>query len=188
MLPQNTHQRRTSLRLAGYDYTQAGAYFVTMCAYGRECIFGHVSGEHMILNQLGRIVQEEWVRSGELRAEIELDVHVVMPNHVHGIVVINPEDDVVKKARLRKGHQDSSGSSQQKGMMKRSLGSFIAGFKSAVTKRSKALSDQSQQSVWQQNYYDHIIRNDDDLIRVREYIINNPAHWHKDRFHPVFGP
>ena len=187
MLPQNAYKRRTTLRLPGYDYTQAGAYFVTMCTYGQECILGHVSDETMILNQLGQIVDEEWMRSGELRAEIDVDVHVIMPNHLHGIVVINPEDHMVKKARLRKEHHDLSGSSQKSGLMKKSLGSFIAGFKSAVTKRSKALSEKSQKSVWQRNYYDHIIRNDDDLVRVREYIINNPAHWHKDRFHPVFG-
>ena len=81
------HHRR-SIRLQGYDYTRAGAYFITICTQGRECLFGEIVDGEMILNELGRIVQEEWKKTPAIRREMELDAFVVMPDHIHGIVII----------------------------------------------------------------------------------------------------
>lgn len=86
MSDQPNERHRRSLRLKGYDYSQAGAYFVTVCAYGKECLFGEVESGLMRLNEYGEIVASEWIRSAELRLEIECGEFVVMPNHFHGIV------------------------------------------------------------------------------------------------------
>ena len=183
----NTHLlpgNRRSIRLNGYDYTQAGAYFVTICVRDRRCLFGHIHNGTMVLNPLGQTVQEEWIQSADIRREIELDVFIVMPNHLHGVVVLsNPEDRPSKKAlpfKTQNSRMPMQPASQ-------SLGSFIAGFKASVTKRYKCLAGAGCAQVWQCNYHDHIIRNEDDLRVIREYVAMNPVCWEKDTFHPVFG-
>ncbi|MFP4393564.1 MAG: transposase [Desulfohalobiaceae bacterium] len=181
--------RRKSIRLSEYDYSQPGAYFVTICAYNRYCIFGHIADERMILNQLGLIVQEEWERTAEIRKEIQLDAYVIMPNHLHGIVIIHPKDTPGGASGARPSSPETSESarSKPKSLAKKSLGAMIAGVKSAVTKRQKLLNKCLYHPVWQRNYYEHIIRNESDLNMIREYISSNPSCWEKDRLHPVFG-
>jgi REP element-mobilizing transposase RayT len=176
---------RKSIRLPGYDYAQSGAYFVTLCTHKHRCLFGRIVEEKMVLNHLGHIVQEEWVRSADIRKEIDLDAYVVMPNHIHGIVFIDSyrvAEEVNDSFQEKKAHV-----SQQKGPTKKSLSSMVAGFKSAVTKRQRALAGQTKESVWQRNYYEHIIRNDVEFQMVREYIVTNPISWERDKLHPVFG-
>ena len=176
------HHRR-SIRLKGYDYTQAGAYFVTLCVQGRECLLGAVTAGEMILNELGQIVREEWERSSEIRREIELDEFVVMPNHTHGIVWIIETDDVRASVRPpQPAPVRAHGRAPQRAP--KSLGSFVAGFKSAATKRINEQRGMPGVPVWQRNYYEHIIRNDADLQRIREYIVNNPLKWDLDQLHP----
>jgi putative transposase len=179
------HHRR-SIRLRGYDYTQAGAYFVTLCVQGRECLFGTGAAGEMILIELGQIVQEEWKRSSEIRREIELDEFVVMPNHTHGIVWIVEMNDV--RAHGRPPQPGSTPLVRADGRppqrAPKSLGSFVAGFKSAATKRINEQRGMPGVPVWQHNYYEHIIRNDADLQRIREYIANNPLKWELDQLHP----
>jgi REP element-mobilizing transposase RayT len=194
------HHRR-SIRLRGYDYTQAGAYFVTLCAQGRECLFGTITAGETILNELGQIVQEEWKRSSEIRREIELDEFVVMPNHMHGIIWILESDDVRADGRppqpgsaplvLMDGRVPQPGGApivradgRPPQRAPKSLGSFVAGFKSAATKRINEQRGMPSVPVWQRNYYEHIIRNDADLQRIREYIFNNPLKWELDQLHP----
>jgi REP element-mobilizing transposase RayT len=181
------HYRR-STRLKGYDYTQAGAYFVTLCTQGRECLFGAVVAGGMILNELGQIVYEEWKRSSEIRREIELDEFVVMPNHMHGVIWILESDDVRAgdvRAHGRASDVRADGRPPQSPQRApKSLGSFVAGFKSAVTKRINEQRGTPGVPVWQRNYYEHIIRNDADLRRIREYIVNNPLKWELDQLHP----
>ena len=176
---------RRSIRLPGYNYAQPGAYFVTLCTHKRRCLFGRIVEEKMVLNHLGRIVQEEWVRSANMRSEIDLDVYVIMPNHVHGIVFIHSY--TIAEEKNDSSREKEPYAPPQKGPAKKSLSSMIAGFKSSVTKRQKELAGQTKESVWQRNYYEHIIRNDDDLQMVREYITTNPICWEKDKLHPVFG-
>jgi REP element-mobilizing transposase RayT len=168
----NKHHRR-STRLQGYDYTQNGGYFVTICTAQRECLFGHISAEgEMIQNPIGAIVEEEWLRSAELRSQIILDTFVVMPNHFHAIVMIIDDQKVQSSTLLQ----------SQKGLSRpaKSLGSMIAGFKSVVTKRVNVLRDTPYAPLWQNNYYDKIIRNEKMLNAIRVYIEANPSNWAYD--------
>jgi REP-associated tyrosine transposase len=167
-----THRRRT-IRLREYDYRQAGAYFITAVAHGRGMLFGEIARGETRLNEFGRIVEEEWQKSSVIRREIELDVFVIMPNHIHGIVNITDVDvGATGRSPLRSGPPA------------RSLGAFVAGFKSAVTKRLNNLRHTPGAPVWQRNYYEHIVRDDGELLRVREYILNNPLDWETDRENP----
>jgi DNA-binding Lrp family transcriptional regulator/REP element-mobilizing transposase RayT len=163
---------RKSLRLSHYDYSQNGAYFITLCTHRRECLFGEIQDGVMVPNDYGRIVIEEWYKSEAIRNEIELDEFVLMPNHIHGILLIDRRGDrLVAQGRTT-------------GPIQKSLSSFIAGFKSSVTKEINALRDSPGTPVWQRNYYEHIIRNEDDLSQTREYIVNNPMQWALDKENP----
>ena len=170
----NEHHRR-SIRLKDYDYTQNGAYVVTICTHGRESLFGDIVDGEMRLNDFGRIVEEEWWRTETIRPEIELDAFVVMPNHIHGIIVIIDGGDVGAHGRAPL---------QKPGVAyrpPRSLGSFVAGFKSAVTKRINAQRDTPNAPVWQRNFYEQVIRNEFTLNEFRGYIVTNPGRWADDR-------
>ena len=185
--------RRTSIRLKGWDYTQPGAYFVTICTHERVPLFGRVVDGEMVLNPYGEIVRDEWFRSAEIRAEIELfpDEFVVMPNHIHGIVWIVATDDPAGYDENARPPVGATGRSPlpPHGPTPRSLGSFIAGFKSAVTKRINQMRGTPGARVWQRNYYEHIIRDERALNAIRRYIIDNPWRWHLDRYNPdATGP
>jgi len=162
------HHRR-STRLKSWDYSWSGWYYVTICAYGKECLFGEIVGDEMRLNSIGRIVEEEWLRTPEVRKEVELDMYVVMPNHLHGIIMIGESVGATQEDPFVGAH--SRAPLQRK---PRSLGSFVAGFKSVTTKRINELRNTLGHPVWQRGFHDHIIRNEADLVRIREYIRNNP--------------
>jgi putative transposase len=166
--------RRRSIRLKDYDYSQAGAYFITICTYNKECLFGKAVNEEMVLNKYGKVVQEEWHRSAEIRREVELDTFVVMPNHIHGVVTIVGAQGL---APLQQDHPIL----QRK---PRSLSTLIWGFKSAVTRRFNDLRGTPYTPVWQRNYYEHVIRNESDLSEIRQYIVKNPLKWDLDRENP----
>ena len=170
------HHRR-SIRLRGYDYRQAGAYFVTVVTHQRQCLFGEIVDGETRVSRYGHTVREEWLRSAEIRCEIELDAFVVMPNHIHGIVVIRHQSTDV-------GAHGRAPLPPAPHRPPRSLGSFVAGFKSATTKRINEIRRTPGLPVWQRNYYEHVIRNDDELNHVRQYIIDNPGHWGEDRENP----
>ncbi|MDJ0636071.1 MAG: transposase [Xenococcaceae cyanobacterium MO_188.B29] len=123
---------RQSIRLPGYDYSQAGAYFITLCAEQRQCIFGDIIDGQMILNQYGAIIADEWQKSSVIRQEIELDTWVVMPNHFHGIVIIN------KNTIGANGCSPLRDVSLPR-MKPKSLSSLMAGFKSITTKKINIL-------------------------------------------------
>ncbi len=171
---------RHSIRLHGYDYSQPGAYFVTLVAARRECVFGEIVGQEMRLNRLGEIVQYEWQRTPHVRREIELGAFVVMPNHFHGIVVISAD------ALLGASAVGATGRSPLRphGPEPRSLGALIAGFKSSVTKQINLLRSTPNLPVWQRNYYEHIIRNAKDWDRIHWYIESNPCMWAMDEENP----
>lgn len=128
----------------------------------------------MRLNDWGRIVQDEWDRSAQIRKEIELDGFVMMPNHVHGIIVIA---DGAGRATSR--------SPLQVGPAKRSVGAFVGGFKAAVSQRINGARGTPGVAVWQRNYFEHVIRDEDSLQRIRQYIGDNPARWEFDRENPT---
>ena len=163
---------RQSIRLKEYDYTQSGAYFVTICTRNRDPLFGVVVNDKMVLNGFGQIVQAEWSRTSEVTADVALDTFVVMPNYLHGILLLDRTDPgglrvgaTRRVARTR--HPTGLGAS--------TLGAIIGQFKSLATKRINTLRGTPGLSAWQRNYYEHVIRSEADLDRVREYIVSNPA-------------
>jgi putative transposase len=198
---------RHSIRLPGYDYASSGAYFVTICVQGGECVLGEVVDGKMQLSEWGQIVYAEWFRSEEIRRELKTDAFVVMPNHVHGIVWIAAEDvrvDGVGRTAVRPydgvpndgaqldgcaaGHEPGRTAGRPYGRVPKSLGSFVAGFKSVVTKQINQLRDMPGVPFWQRNYWEHVVRDEADLNRIREYIENNPARWTDDQLHPDAPP
>jgi REP element-mobilizing transposase RayT len=168
-------RQRRSIRLRDHDYSRPGAYFVTICAAERACLFGVIADDAMYPNAWGEIAAEEWLRSGQIRREIGLDAFVVMPNHVHGIVFIN---EAAVGATGRSPLQPT-------GPPPRSLGALVAGYKSAVTVRVNRARGTPGAPVWQRNYYEHIIRDEAALERIRRYITENPARWPHDRDNPA---
>ncbi len=174
------HHRRSN-RLANYDYSKTGLYFVTLCTRGRECLFGDIINGEMILNDFGRIVQEEWCRSGTIRQEIELGEYIIMPNHLHGIIIISHPANAGAF-----GERPQQGCRSCKTVLKpKTLGSLMSGFQSSVTRRINQIRKTPGISVWQRNYHDRIIRDERDLNRIRDYIQNNPLNWHQDKENPL---
>ena len=175
------HQRR-SVRLPGFDYTHPVAYFVTVCAYRRECLFGKVAGGNVVLNHLGRLAHEEWAYTKIIRPEVQLDEFVIMPNHIHGIITMQ------RSSRSVGAHGRAPLLPSGNALLfrqARSLGSLIAGFKSAATKRINQSRHTPGQPVWQRNYYEHVIRGETDLNRIRQYIRDNPAKSTEDIYNPA---
>lgn len=184
----NKHHRR-SIRLQGYDYSSPGAYFITICTQNRESLFGDVVDGEMVWNAYGKIVHEEWFRSAEIRAEIELlpDEFVIMPNHIHGIVWIVGSPHTVRptdSAAVGATGRSPLPSPLPRGPANHSLASLIAGFKSAVAERINEHRGTPGAPVWQRNYYEHIIGTGESLRRIRRYIAENPLRWHLDRENP----
>jgi putative transposase len=167
---------RKSIRLPGYDYTQAGAYFVTVVTWQRDCLFGDVVNGEMQLNDFGKIVLEEWERGPVVRPNIALGADVVMPNHFHGILII---DGNVVGASRRLAPTDAI--SPKPG----SLGAIMAQFKSIVTKRIWKLDENMTGTpIWQRNYYERIVRNEREMEAIWRYIEANPVNWRDDEENP----
>jgi putative transposase len=169
---------RCSIRLENYDYSQEGTYYLTICTYNRETIFGQIENGEMKLNAIGHLVQEEWLKSAKIRKEIELDEFIIMPNHIHALVTICRDDWQSLSSENHKGIGHLADA--PKGPKKQSIGSMIVGFKSAITKRINEIKNSTNLQIWQRNYYEHIVRNEDELNQIRDYIINNPKNWDKD--------
>ena len=166
------HYRR-SIRLKDYDYSKSGAYFVAICSRNRECIFGDVVDGEMRLNDFGQIVQKYWTWLPHQYKYVQLDEWSIMPNHLHGIVVIN--DDC----------RGGSRTAPTNIIKRKSLGRLIGAFKTVSTKQINLIRSTPGVPVWQRNYYEHIIRNEEELNRIREYITNNPLQWVEDENNPV---
>jgi len=167
------HHRR-SIRLKGYDYTQAGAYFVTICTQDRMCLFGEIVDGEMRLNDAGEIVAWTWHDMPNHISNVQLDAFVVMPNHVHGIIVItDPVVAVVVGAGSEPAPTKSYG-----------LPEIVRQFKTFSARRINDLRGTQGTPVWQRNYYEHIIRDEESLNRIREYILNNPSRWEMDQENP----
>jgi len=206
----NRHRRR-SIRLDGYDYSRAGAYFVTVCTRDWACLFGEIADGQMRLNTAGLVVEQCWLDVPRHFPNVELDQFVVMPNHVHGIMAIvetvgathaspitmsRTIDDNVGVTRPSSpvrvswpviGYARATHASppRRAGPKGRSIGAVVGSFKSAVTKRINELSDTSGTSVWQRNYHERIVRDDASLDTMREYIVRNPLRWDYGRENPT---
>jgi len=171
------HHRR-SIRLRGYDYRQTGAYFVTLCSFQRECIFGEVTEDGVLLTGVGRIVQECWAALPEHFPFIALDSSILMPNHLHGVLFRYGVDGLPTAPTPMRPAGTAAGS----------LGAVIQSFKAMSTRRANAERGTPGYHLWQRNYYEHIIRDEEDLNRIREYILANPGRWAEDAENPLNIP
>ena len=165
MFDPSKHHRR-SIRLKGYDYTQSGVYFVTVCVQDRSSRFGEVVEGEMVLNDAGRMVWEVWGTLPTHYGAVELDTFIVMPNHLHGLFALHPDRSNPV-----------------------CVGEVVGGFKSLVTVEyirgvKKLHWPPFEGRLLQRDYYEHIVRDDESLDRIREYIQNNPAEWDWDAENP----
>ena len=203
----NKHHRR-SIRLAGYDYSQAGLYFVTLVCQDRAHLFGAIKDGIMYLNEFGQIAVDEWLHTQEVRNNVVLHEYVVMPNHIHGIIeILFPKESNNIVGEFRSPSQ--------------TIGAIIRGYKIATIKRIKELVKRTEESkgeyskgelqfaptvptvptaptartreiikslaykIWQRNYYEHIIRDEKAYINISNYIIENPVKWEVDQLNTL---
>ena len=177
--PQKHHRR--SIRLQGYDYSQEGAYYVTIVTYHRDPLFGEIVNEEMVLNEFGKIADECWRAIPEHFPFVELGAHVVMPNHVHGIIVIH-NDQSPSNVGATHASPLRIPNSHPRGTPPRSLGAIVGSFESAATERIGR--ELNATGIWQRNYYEHIIRDEKDLQNKTDYINANPSLWDEDDNNP----
>ncbi len=163
---------RHSLRLKKYSYSMPGAYFITICTYRKENILGQIIDGKIKLNVLGKITVREWLKTFQIRKNIQLDEYVIMPNHFHGIIILTDCKDTMNRALAN----ESFGKP-----IPGSIPTIVRMFKSAVTREIKRLDYPFFYSIWQRNYYEHIIRNENELDCIRKYIQENPLRWQYDK-------
>ena len=177
------HHRR-SIRLQKYDYASEGAYFVTICTHNRECILGEIVEGEVRLSEIGTIAHQCWLEIPNHFKNVALDEYVIMPNHVYGIIIIQPSMVGVQYIEPLREPQ----SNRFQHITRRSIGSMIRSYKAAVTRQCDHAS--VGQFRWQRNYYEHVIRGEKDLNKTREYIIMNPLQWFLDKENPslLFPP
>lgn len=176
------HHRR-SVRLKGYDYAQSGVYFTTICTEQRDCLSGEVVDGTMRLNPYRAAAAASWNGIPEHFASADVDEFVVMPNHIHGVVLIIPAADVgmgVLGTACRAPTAESFGRP-----VSHSLATILRSFKSATTKQINEMRATPGTRVWQRNYYERVLRDDRELDAVREYITRNPLNWMDDENHPA---
>ena len=178
----DSHHRR-SIRLRGYDYSQPGAYFVTICTQGRECLFGQIVGQEMVPNEAGRMIDTWWHGLPQKFPHCNADAFVVMPNHIHGIIVIR--DDIVggdpcvgpdQRVRAQGAHGGARLPRIVQWFKTMTTNAYIRG----VNERAwKGLAGR----LWQRNYYEHIIRDEAAYLKIAEYIQTDPQRWQEDTYH-----
>ena len=179
----NIHHRR-SIRLPEYDYSKAGMYFITICTQDRVCLLGKIESGKMVLNDAGCMVEAIWKEIPRYYCGFGVQEHIIMPNHFHGIIEIVGADPRVCPSGCSLGLGQTRGSAP-------TISDIVQRFKTMTTK--KYIDGVKQNGwvsfngkLWQRNYYEHIIRNTDELNRIREYIINNPLNWDSDKNNPLF--
>ena len=168
--------RVESKRKKGFDYSSPGYYYLTLCTRNRVHLFGEIVNHEMVLNEYGDIVHQEWYKSFEIRRELQPDEFIIMPNHIHGIVRIVRPPAIAQSCHNPESPDCSElVSSTDSPLRPKSISSFMAGVKAAMTKRINSLRGTPCKPVWQSRFYDSIIRDDASLFRIREYIRNNPG-------------
>ena len=189
---------RKSMRLRQFDYTRAGAYFVTICTRNWACLFGHIENDVMQLNEVGRVAHKLWEEIPTHFPQVELDTWVIMPNHVHGIVILGSPgnggappgshsagDIFAAPTAVSPSARGVSALPERSGPRCRSIGAVVGSYKSAVTKEVRNFRRGSDGSIWHRNYFDHVIRNEVAMDGIRRYIEENPARWPKDPKNPA---
>ncbi len=186
MMPGGETLHRRSIRLPGYDYARPGAFFVTVVTAGRRCLFGQIVDGEMQLSALGQIARQQWLRLPARFACLELEAFVVMPNHVHGIIILHDrgggtagdlDDNDIQIPR--RAPTEAFGKP-----VPHSIPTIIRSYKSAVAYRIHLVREAAKTVVWQRNYYEHIIRNQREWERIHLYIDSNPVHWSHDQINP----
>jgi REP element-mobilizing transposase RayT len=179
---------RHSMRLAGFDYAEHGAYFVTICTEKRVPLFGSLVNDSMEPNAVGSMIERWWAELPRKFPRVEIDAFVVMPNHVHGLLFINGADVVLNEAQVQHGEGGHTGPPLQ--VPKAPLPRVIQWFKTMSTNAYFAGVRDSGWTpvagkVWQRGYYDHVVRRDEELNDIRQYIIDNPRRWSEDEHNPA---
>jgi putative transposase len=194
----NRHYRR-SIRLKEYDYSQAGLYFITICCKNRACLFGDITDGEMVLNDAGQMVATQWLELSNRFKNIELHEYVVMPNHFHGIlqivgatlVVAQNNNEIQNKTDTQNNSETQKG--QPHGIAPtgitptgKTVGDMVGAFQSIATvEYIRGVKNNNWQpfdgKLWQRNYWEHIIRNENEYNRIAQYIINNPIKWGNDK-------
>ncbi|MBN2803093.1 MAG: transposase [Deltaproteobacteria bacterium] len=165
---------RKSIRLDGYDYTREGYYFITVCTHKHLHQFGEILDGFMVLNDVGHLVIDEWKKTETIRDNVILDEWVVMPNHFHAVIRTNP--DCRGTARRAPTTNELFGQP-----VSGSISTIVRSFKSAVTKRFHEIPGNENMQLWQRNFWEHIIRDEESLFNIRKYIEENPARWESDK-------
>jgi putative transposase len=169
---------RRSIRLEYMDYSQPGAYFVTICAFLKRCLFGRVESGHMYLSPIGEIVRACWVDIPNHFPGVNADIFVVMPNHVHGIVCIE------ERARRAVPLRDEKAFEGFRKGVPGSVPTIVRYYKAAVTKLVRDTAGNRAMQVWQSNYFERVLRNGEELANASRYIQENVAMWHHDKYNP----
>jgi REP element-mobilizing transposase RayT len=178
-MPQEKPRRKNSIRLDGFDYSQPGVYFVTVCVRGKVSRLGEVRGGEIHLSSFGSIARECWISLENRYDYLELDEWIMMPNHLHGIILYH-EEPTIEQDRGRGG----SRTAPTKLIRRKPLGRIIGVFKTTSTKRINQNLGALGGKFWQRGYYDRIIRDQKELDSIRSYINENPLKWEMDEYHP----
>lgn len=186
--PEKYH--RQSIRMKGYDYTLPGAYFVTLLSQNRVCLFGEVENGEIKLSKIGQLVIDCWYGIPKMFNNIELDEFVLMPNHLHGILLINEAPGKGEAFSDMNTSQhvlglENASPLQPRGTQSGSLSAVIQNFKSVSTRRVNQKFFKSGNKIWQRSFYERIVRNDRELNAIRQYILDNPLNWEMDKENPV---
>jgi REP element-mobilizing transposase RayT len=176
------HHRR-SIRLKGYDYSRSGAYFVTIVTHERKSLFGEITNGLMILNEFGLVTRQMWKKLSDRFQNVELGAFVVMPNHIHGIILLDET-----RRGIAGSAADSDGRISRYAPTERQFGKMVPGsipaivraYKSSVTYRINLMRQLRNAPVWQRNYYEHIVRDEAEANRIHLYIESNPINWAED--------
>lgn len=172
---------RRSVRLKHFDYSQPGIYFVTICTNERECLFGDVRDGSMHLNAIGRVASESWAQIPLHFPVLDLGPYVVMPNHLHGILVL------YKRARHAVPLQDLGAQTEGFGKpVSGSLGTIVRSFKATVSKHVRAVGMFTRKPFWQRSFYERVIRTGDEFHHASRYIFENPQNWQADEDNPAW--
>jgi len=184
MDPRPPKNRRRSIRLKDYNYSQEGAYFITVCTRNRENLFGNVTEGQMQLNGYGKVVNDFWGNIPLHFPSVDTDAFVVMPNHVHGIILINDACRGGATPPMGNGMVSPSGGEVTSPLRKISLGQIVAFYKYQTAKLVNQIRNTPGVTVWQRNYHDHIVHDDEHLNKIREYVFQNPLKWDLDDENP----
>ncbi|MBE9166931.1 transposase [Pleurocapsales cyanobacterium LEGE 06147] len=189
----NINCRRKSIRLPNRNYAGNGYYFVTICTHQKICYFGNIINHQMQLSSIGKIAQRFWLEISQHSKSTYLDEYIIMPNHLHGIIALDNPDNPCRDVTCRRRRSaanvptpnhdyDLSQIMSELSPQSGSLSTIVRSYKSSVTRWCK--QNGFNNFAWQPRFYEHIIRNDGSLDKIREYIVNNPIKWSEDENNP----